>query len=259
VTQKRNDEFEYPRWVVALITGIAMAIVGAGLEAKAEAQETVEAQQQRDGRVRVVTAPLHVTDIILAPEERVVALTHDGKPLSGRHTGSSLFLPSRKSSCDPAQAGCALFDAWIINPETLLVNGKEQQHVYLKPTRAGMREELRIRTDRRTYLVDLVSLANGFTVAVSWPLLAPARPPLRQLCAAARTRIDIQPDERVVAPVAAGDIVRWRLEYGDKSGQYVTVTPVAVGLHTNLIINATRRTYYFELHSSGPLCGTGSD
>ena len=68
------------------------------------------------------------------------------------------------------------------------------------------------------------------------------------------TDIALQRGERLIS-VSAGDTVRWVI--GDTtSGQgadqreHILVKPIEAGLHTNLVINTTRRTYHLELLST---------
>ena len=68
------------------------------------------------------------------------------------------------------------------------------------------------------------------------------------------TDIALQKGEHLIS-VSAGDTVRWVI--GDTtSGQgadrreHILVKPIEAGLHTNLVINTTRRTYHLELVST---------
>ena len=68
------------------------------------------------------------------------------------------------------------------------------------------------------------------------------------------TDIALQKGEHLIS-VSAGDTVRWVI--GDTTSgrgadqrEHILVKPIEAGLHTNLVINTTRRTYHLELVST---------
>ena len=68
------------------------------------------------------------------------------------------------------------------------------------------------------------------------------------------TDIALQKGEHLIS-VSAGDTVRWVI--GDTTSgrgadqrEHILVKPIEAGLHTNLVINTTRRTYHIELVST---------
>ena len=68
------------------------------------------------------------------------------------------------------------------------------------------------------------------------------------------TDIALQKDEHLIS-VSAGDTVRWVI--GDTASgegtdrrEHILVKPIEAGLHTNLVINTSRRTYHLELVST---------
>ena len=88
---------------------------------------------------QVYAAPMHITDIVLEPGEKIL-----GQPASGDVVRSILALGK---SVD---------------------HGQEQWHVYLKPTRADLQTNLAINSDRRTYLLELQSYPETYMAAVTW-------------------------------------------------------------------------------------------
>jgi P-type conjugative transfer protein TrbG len=68
------------------------------------------------------------------------------------------------------------------------------------------------------------------------------------------TTIELQPGERIVGKVAAGDTIRWVTGVG-KSGagtaeqQHLFIKPTRAGLSTTMAVTTDRRTYYLVLHS----------
>lgn len=68
------------------------------------------------------------------------------------------------------------------------------------------------------------------------------------------TDIALQPDERIIGQPASGDVVRWVLAVGKSMDgsveqQHLYLKPTRPGLHTNLVINTNRRSYFLEIHS----------
>lgn len=88
---------------------------------------------------QVYAAPLKLTDIQLEPGEKLL-----GEPVSG----------------DTVR--------WIIGRSKSMVNGLEQEHIYLKPTRPGLHTTLSINTNLRTYHIELTSYEETYMAAVSW-------------------------------------------------------------------------------------------
>ena len=88
---------------------------------------------------QIYTAPDHLTDIQLQPGERIV-----GKPA----TGDSI--------------------RWVLGGGVSSAAGKEQQHVYVKPTRPDLHTTLAVNTDRRSYLLELGSYEDAYMAGVAW-------------------------------------------------------------------------------------------
>lgn len=89
---------------------------------------------------QVYAAPLHLTAIQLEPGEKIL-----GKPAAG-DTIRWVMGVARSGSPGPEQ----------------------QQHLYIKPTRAGLNTTIAINTDRRTYYLELHSYENTYMAAVQW-------------------------------------------------------------------------------------------
>lgn len=88
---------------------------------------------------KIYTAPMYITDVALRPGEKI----------QGQIAGGDTVR-------------------WLIAVGASLVNGLEQAHVYIKPTRPGLETNLVIQTDQRTYLIELFSFKSTHMVAVSW-------------------------------------------------------------------------------------------
>ena len=88
---------------------------------------------------QVFAAPMHITDVVLEPGEKIL-----GQPASG----------------DVVR--------WILAVGKSIDQGTERAHVYLKPTRPDLQTNLAINTDRRTYLLELHSYADTYMAAVQW-------------------------------------------------------------------------------------------
>jgi type IV secretion system protein VirB9 len=87
---------------------------------------------------KIVCRPMYVTDVILQP----------GEAVSGVHPGDSVrwtFVPSKSGAGDA-----------------------EQVHVLIKPLAADISTNIVINTDRRTYMLDLMSSAKDFMPSVSF-------------------------------------------------------------------------------------------
>lgn len=68
------------------------------------------------------------------------------------------------------------------------------------------------------------------------------------------TDIALRPGERIIGQPVTGDVVRWVLAAGKSTEngvdqQHVYLKPTRPGLHTNLVINTSERSYFLELHS----------
>jgi type IV secretion system protein VirB9 len=88
---------------------------------------------------QVYAAPMHITDVVLEPGEKLL-----GQPASG----------------DVVR--------WILALGKSLVDGQEQVHIYLKPVRPDLQTNLAINTDRRTYLLELQSYDTTYMAQVKW-------------------------------------------------------------------------------------------
>ncbi len=98
----------------------------------------------------VITSPMHVTDIKLEP----------GEELPGNIVGG-----------DPVR--------WWVDVGPGVVDGMPQTHVFIKPTRAGLRTNVILVTNRRTYYLSLESVENTCDEKTSGPTTArgvPASP-----------------------------------------------------------------------------------
>jgi type IV secretion system protein VirB9 len=88
----------------------------------------------------VATAPLRVTDIALQPGEKLVA-----HPTAGDSS------------------------RWVLSVLSSVVHGEPQQHVFIKPLRAGLRTNLTLTTSRRSYFLELTSRDDGtYMASVQW-------------------------------------------------------------------------------------------
>lgn len=123
------------------------------LEVIADANRKAAAGPERDGYFnaimtydfadgalfQVYTAPLRLTAIQLQPGEKII-----GKPAAG----------------DTIR--------WVMGVGRSGIDGAEQQHLYVKPTRAGLQTTMIINTDRRTYYLELRSFEETYMAAVRW-------------------------------------------------------------------------------------------
>ena len=88
----------------------------------------------------VATAPMRVTDLVLEPGEKLVSQPNAG---------------------DAAR--------WLISVVESIVRAQPQTHVFVKPLRAELRTNLTLTTDRRTYFLELSSVADGrYMAGVTW-------------------------------------------------------------------------------------------
>ena len=90
---------------------------------------------------QVYTAPGQITDIALQPGERLVG-------------------------AGPVAAGDTV--RWIIGDTTSGVGAAEQVHILIKPTRADLKTNMLINTDRRTYHIELRASTSTYMASVSW-------------------------------------------------------------------------------------------
>jgi len=123
------------------------------LEVIADANRKAAAGPERDGYFnaimtydfadgalfQVYTAPLRLTAIQLQPGEKII-----GKPAAG----------------DTIR--------WVMGVGRSGTDAAEQQHLYVKPTRAGLQTTMIINTDRRTYYLELRSFEETYMAAVRW-------------------------------------------------------------------------------------------
>lgn len=79
-------------------------------------------------RYKIYTAPMYVTDVALRPGEQIQGQIAAGDTVR-----------------------------WLTAVGSSMVNGLQQQHVYIKPTRPGLETNVVIQTDQRTYFADLYS------------------------------------------------------------------------------------------------------
>jgi type IV secretion system protein TrbG len=68
------------------------------------------------------------------------------------------------------------------------------------------------------------------------------------------TDIALRPGERIIGQPVTGDVVRWVCAPGKSADkgveqQHIYLKPMWPGLHTNLVINTSERSYFLELHS----------
>lgn len=89
---------------------------------------------------QVYTAPLRLTSIQLQPGEKII-----GKPAAGDTV--RWVMGVGRSGAAPAD---------------------QQQHLYIKPTRAGLSTTIAINTDRRTYYLEVHSFEDSYMAAVQW-------------------------------------------------------------------------------------------
>lgn len=88
---------------------------------------------------QVYCAPLRITDIQLEPGESLTS-----EPVGGDSV------------------------RWILARTKSRVNGLEQEHVYIKPTRPDLKTTLSLNTNLRTYHIELTSNESTYMAAVSW-------------------------------------------------------------------------------------------
>lgn len=88
---------------------------------------------------KVYTAPLRITDIQLQPGEKII-----GTPVAG----------------DVVR--------WVLGTGQSVQDGKEQQHLYVKPTQPDLKTTMVITTNKRTYHIELHSYKETYMAAVTW-------------------------------------------------------------------------------------------
>ncbi len=88
---------------------------------------------------QVFAAPMRITDIALQPGEHIVG-----------------------------QPACGDTVRWVLAEGKSVLEGAEQWHVYLKPTRAGLETNLAINTDHHSYMLELHSYEETYMAVVTW-------------------------------------------------------------------------------------------
>ena len=88
---------------------------------------------------QVYCAPLRITDIQLEP----------GEALTSEPVGGDVVR-------------------WILARTKSKLDGLDQEHIYVKPTRPGLKTTLSINTNVRTYHIELTSYEKTYMPAVSW-------------------------------------------------------------------------------------------
>jgi type IV secretion system protein VirB9 len=141
---------------------------------------------------QVYASPMRVTDLALEPGEKVV-----GQPASG----------------DVVR--------WVLALGKSMQGGLEQQHIYLKPTRAELDTNLAINTDRRSYLLELHSYADTYMAAVQW------RYPQEEIARLATEASEAARQEQNAAPIVSLDGLCFDYTIHVESGQ-PRWTPVQV-------------------------------
>jgi P-type conjugative transfer protein TrbG len=119
---------------------------------------------------QLYTAPMRVTDVAMRPGERII-----GQPASGDIV------------------------RWVLAVGKSIDEGREQQHVYLKPTRAGLHTNLVINTSQRSYFLELHSYKETYMAAVKW------RYPQEELAKMAEDATDKATLNRASSPVVSLD------------------------------------------------------
>jgi type IV secretion system protein TrbG len=128
-----------------------------GPQAEAFVNAIVAYEFQPGNLYKIYAAPENVTEIVLEPGEEIM-----GQPTAG----------------DTLR--------WQLGVNNFAVAGVPQQHVFLKPTRAGLATNLTVNTSRRTYYLQLESVEANGMIAVQWHYAdgAPAGPPAGAAAAA---------------------------------------------------------------------------
>ncbi|NTU98031.1 MAG: P-type conjugative transfer protein TrbG [Chlorobiaceae bacterium] len=88
---------------------------------------------------QIYCAPLRITDIQLEPGESLTS-----EPVGGDSV------------------------RWILARTKSRVIGLDQEHIYIKPTRPGLKTTLSLNTNLRTYHIELTSYESTYMAAVSW-------------------------------------------------------------------------------------------
>lgn len=164
----------------------------------------------------VVTAPLRVTDITLQRGEKLV---------------------SRPAAGDPAR--------WVVNVLDSLVQGEPQQHVFIKPLRPGLRTNLTLTTQRRSYFLELSSREGGpYMAGVQWTYPADAsarrrqelsrlereRQSMTQIADLSRLRFDYRIEVKAGSP-------RWKptMVFGDGKRTFIRFPSAVSGANAPLL------------------------
>ena len=114
---------------------------------------------------RLYAAPGQVSDIALQPGETLVSV----------------------SAGDTVR--------WVVGDTHSGSGGSGRAHVLVKPISSGIRTNLMIATDRRTYHLELESTSGGYMAAVSWRYPADELADLKARNAAAQVREDARVDQ----------------------------------------------------------------
>lgn len=136
---------------------------------------------------KVYTAPLRVTDIQLQPGEKMT-----GTPVAG----------------DVVR--------WVLGTGKSVKNGLEQQHVYIKPTKPGLKTTMVINTNKRTYHIELHSYRETYMAAITWNY------PQESL------KMQIAENERVIAPGIDLNAVHFEYDVDVKKGRGLHWKPLRV-------------------------------
>lgn len=164
----------------------------------------------------VVTAPLRVTDITLERGEKLV---------------------SRPAAGDPAR--------WVVSVLDSFVQGEPQQHVFIKPLRHGLRTNLTLTTQRRSYFLELASQDGGpYMAGVQWMYPADAsarrrqelsrlereRQSMTRIADLSRLRFDYRIEVRAGAP-------RWKptMVFGDGTRTFIRFPSAVAGASAPLL------------------------
>ena len=105
---------------------------------------------------------------------------------------------------------------WVVGDTVSGAGAKARGHVLVKPIRAGIRTNLMIATDRRTYHLELESVESGYMAALSWRYPAdelaelPARKTQTQIANAPAIGAGLQLDMLNFAYRLSGDSPAWK-------------------------------------------------
>lgn len=148
---------------------------------------------------QVYSAPGQITDIALQPGESLAA---NGPVAAG----------------DTAR--------WIIGGTLSGTGAEARVHILVKPTRSGLRTNLIINTDRRTYHLELSSTASTYMASVSWrypqdELIAIQAASAREAARAVEPAVDLEALD--FGYRVSGADVAWRPERAFDDGRQVFI------------------------------------